>query len=136
MSFNKRYININFNPSVAEDDDVRTDLFKCSLFASEEKDAWLQWTSWKWKYSFHLVAWNAESSLFRKSEKKNYTIADETALWGNNMISFAKNSIRTHINENNPIYCFTYIYKIPKKINKIQWDKHDLLMEACNKNMY
>ena len=45
VSFNKRYNNTNFNPSLAEDDDVRTDLFKCSLFASEEKDAWLQWTS-------------------------------------------------------------------------------------------
>ena len=45
VSFNKRYNNINFNPSLAEDDDVRTELFKCSLFASEEKDAWLQWTS-------------------------------------------------------------------------------------------
>ena len=36
------------------------------------------------------------------------------------MICFAKNSIRTHLNENNPIYCFTYIYKIPKKIKEIQ----------------
>ena len=65
-------------------------------------------------------------------EKKNpiFTIGDETASWGNNMISFAKSSIRTHLSENNPIYCFTYIYLIPKKINEIQLNKHDIFDEA------
>ena len=41
VTVSKRYNTINFNPSLAVDGDVSTDLLKCSLTASGEKEAWL-----------------------------------------------------------------------------------------------
>ena len=41
VTVSKRYNNYNFDPSLAVDGDVSTDLLKCSLTASGEKEAWL-----------------------------------------------------------------------------------------------
>ena len=42
VTVSKIYNNINFDPSLAVDGDVSTDLLKCSLTASGEKEAWLR----------------------------------------------------------------------------------------------
>ena len=41
VTVSKRYNDENFDPSLAVDGDVSTDLLKCSLTASGEKVAWL-----------------------------------------------------------------------------------------------
>ena len=41
VTVSKRYNNKDFNSSLAVDGDVSTDLLKCSLTASGEKEAWL-----------------------------------------------------------------------------------------------
>ena len=41
VTVSKRYNNKSFDPSHAVDGDVSTDLLKCSLTASGEKEAWL-----------------------------------------------------------------------------------------------
>ena len=41
VTVSERYNNYNFDPSLAVDGDVTTDLLKCSLTASGEKEAWL-----------------------------------------------------------------------------------------------
>ena len=41
VTVSKRYNKKNFDPRLAVDGDVSTDLLKCSLTASGEKEAWL-----------------------------------------------------------------------------------------------
>ena len=41
VTVSKRYNKTMFDPSLAVDGDVSTDLLKCSLTASREKEAWL-----------------------------------------------------------------------------------------------
>ena len=41
VKVSKRYNNVNFDPSLAVDGEVSTDLLKCSLTASGETEAWL-----------------------------------------------------------------------------------------------
>ena len=41
VTVSKRYNNEHFDPGLAVDGDVSTDLLKCSLTASGEKEAWL-----------------------------------------------------------------------------------------------
>ena len=41
VTVSRRYNNESFDPSLAVDGDVSTDLLKCSLTASGEKEAWL-----------------------------------------------------------------------------------------------
>ena len=41
VTVGKRYNNKHFDPGLAVDGDVSTDLLKCSLTASGEKEAWL-----------------------------------------------------------------------------------------------
>ena len=42
VTISKRYNDNHFDPSLAVDGEVSTDLLKCSLTASGEKEAWLR----------------------------------------------------------------------------------------------